>query len=243
MKYTIPAVDQRAALALGDIDMTDCHLLGWLFTFCNSKSSKLERNKYGTWVNYEFLSADMPLLGLQRDAVGRRMRQLQDKGYLKLWTDKGMRRTYVDLTEKVERLFGDEPTNQSQRMPVSWPTNPDRLAHPRANESGSAHQSYYNHLHKGSGKLPVDKSSSSSPPNAKPASQATVERVRQQLAERGILRRRHNSSPTPIGAGIDTENGVKPGKQASALLRRGGRVQHEPTQQKSLELLATVVAG
>lgn len=117
MKYTIPAIDQRAALALGDVDLIDCHLLQWLFYFCNSKSEALERTQQGVWVSYDHLVAELPLLGLQRRAIGTRLAELCVKKYITLHTNRGKRKTYVKLLSKVEQLFGDTP-GQSNREPA-----------------------------------------------------------------------------------------------------------------------------
>ena len=128
MRYTIPAVDQRAALHVGDIDLTDCHLLQWLFYFCNSRSKRIERDAAGgTWVSYTHLAADMPLLRLTPSAIGARIKKLTQKGYLTTTYNRGLRKTYITLTEKIERLFGDEPLhaggveNQSHSTQVEWP--------------------------------------------------------------------------------------------------------------------------
>jgi DNA-binding MarR family transcriptional regulator len=205
VKYTIPAIDQRAALALGDIDLIDCHLLQWLFYFCNSKHQALERSKNGTWVSYEFLAAEMPLLGIKQTAVGERMRQLRDKGYITLETNKGVRKTYVGLTEKIERLFGDEPNHAnglgaSQTSTMVSPNQRHGLGQGVSKPSGWSDQSHNNPSHKLSAK--TDHKKEQQPP----ASDATIERVRQQLAARGVVRPRarldivrHSQNEQPKG--------------------------------------------
>lgn len=251
MKYTIASVDQRAALALGDVDITDCHLLGWLFHFCNSKSEKLERNQHGTWVNYEFLAADMPLLGLERNSVGRRLRELQEKGYLKLYTNKGIRKTYIDLTEKVERLFGDEPTHQnhlapSQRMQITRPTHPDHLAQGRAKLSGSPHQSYYDHSNKDQGKTdeksaprpldirrfdePVPQRDGPSPVAGRILETIKTKGVRALKGNTDILRHSQPDGANSVEPHTDTEMAGKPVKQAVKTARSAAATPHASKQ-------------
>lgn len=77
MKYSIPAIDQRAATTLGDVDLIECHLLQWLFYFCTGGARP---------VGYKDLKADMPLVAAEIPDKQFKylLEQLQSKGYLVL---------------------------------------------------------------------------------------------------------------------------------------------------------------
>lgn len=94
------------------IDITDCHLLGWLFYFCNSANPRLEKTADGTWVSYPHLAEEMPLLGLGSTGIGNRLLQLQKLGYISVTTNKGKRKTYVKMLLKTEHLFMEIPNHR-----------------------------------------------------------------------------------------------------------------------------------
>lgn len=115
MKLVI-VINQQAAAAMGDLDLIDCAILDWLTTICNSRNERVaaERWRGKTWVNYHKLMTDMPLLGFStKSAVSKRLKKLQQHGYLTLQTHQ--QRTYIDITPKCERLTLD----RSQPFPRS----------------------------------------------------------------------------------------------------------------------------
>lgn len=165
MKYTIPAIDQRAALALGDIDLIDCHILQWLYYFCNLPSENIERNDYGTWVSFSHLSNEMPLLNIARAGVSQRVKNLATKNYISTYTNKGTRKVYITLLPKIIRLFGDEPTpvNGSQSMRIERTLRQSMSIERPVNEHSLASQSsltdpiHKDPIHKDPSKIAVEK--------------------------------------------------------------------------------------
>jgi hypothetical protein len=97
MKYTIPAIDQRAAITLGDVDLIECHLLQWLFYFCTGGARP---------VGQEDLLSELPLVAavVPEKQFKNLLESLADKGYL-IVSDMG-----VATTEKVVPLLWGSQT-------------------------------------------------------------------------------------------------------------------------------------
>jgi hypothetical protein len=108
MKYNIH-INQKA-LSGTQLDIKDAAILDYLITYCNSESPRIKKERFGesTWINYDTLIQEMPLLRITtRQAITPRIKTLETEGYIitKLRTVGGMKRLFVKLTDKVDSLF------------------------------------------------------------------------------------------------------------------------------------------
>lgn len=123
MKYTI-VVNQRTVADVNEtiedknkkLDLVDCAILEWIIQICNSKDARVcnSREADMTWISYQKIIDDMPLLGITtKGAMTRRLAKLRDGQFIKLSTKN--QRTYVDYTLKAEKLsyeYGQNTANK-----------------------------------------------------------------------------------------------------------------------------------
>lgn len=105
MKYTISI--NQLVLAKTSLDITDCAILDFLITMCNSRSPKIEsRRKEGfTPIDYKYMISEMPLLRIKTPgALTPRIEKIELEGYVEIRRSNG-RNSGVKLTEKVDELF------------------------------------------------------------------------------------------------------------------------------------------
>jgi hypothetical protein len=82
MKYTIMGFSQEVALFNG-LDINDLSILRWIVDFYPKMMRvEIEGGQY-VWVNYTALTEDMPLLGMKKDALYRRLQKMVEAGVLK----------------------------------------------------------------------------------------------------------------------------------------------------------------
>lgn len=123
MKYSI-VINQRVVAELNDgeenkarrLDLVDCALLDWIVAICSSRSESVMRERRDglTWVSYDALMKDMPLLGITSKAnISRRIVALAESGFIRKQVIG--QRVYVDYTTKTERLTYDPDTSMSQK--------------------------------------------------------------------------------------------------------------------------------
>ncbi len=104
MKYNINI--NQIALANTSLDIADGAILDYLYYLCSSLSERVEkqrRNGY-TWVNFNYLIEEMPLLRVKsKSRISERIKKIAKEGYLK--TDREGNKFYVKMTAKVDELF------------------------------------------------------------------------------------------------------------------------------------------
>jgi len=131
MKYTI-TMNQKV-LANSTLDLTDCAILDWLITICNSKSDSIDQNRVDgmTWIDYKNLLKDMPLLRIKSTgALTPRFKRIEKNGYIKckvIRGPKGHTKMHVCLEDKVDSLFIEKTPFTEMNRPV------------HLNESGPVH--------------------------------------------------------------------------------------------------------
>lgn len=110
MKYNINI--NQVALAETSIDLMGAAILDYLYILCNSKNEKIQKqrividSKWYTWVNYQKLIEDMPLLRINtKSTMSVRVKNLENIGFIRIYTDKKQQKTYICFTEKVDELF------------------------------------------------------------------------------------------------------------------------------------------
>lgn len=146
MKYSI-VINQRVVAELNDgtedkskrLDLVDCALLDWLVAICSSRSEAVvkERRDGLTWVSYDALMKDMPLLGITSKAnISRRIVALADNGFLRKKIIG--QRVYVDFTVKTERLTYDPDASMSQKPLRQRNGKPKTVASTQRNRCASA---------------------------------------------------------------------------------------------------------
>lgn len=110
MKYNIN-INQKALAGQG-LDIKDCAMLDYLYVYCNSTSPKIASQRVAgqTWINYQALMDDMPILEItSRQAIAPRIKKIEKAGFIKtkLRTKGGKRKLYVELTERCDDVFFD----------------------------------------------------------------------------------------------------------------------------------------
>lgn len=108
MKYNI--IINQKALANTNLDIKDAAILDYLVMFCSSKSEKIEKQRIAgaTWINYQALIDDMPMLRITTgQSLTPRFKKIVEAGYItsKIKTVKGNKNLFVKLTQKVDSLF------------------------------------------------------------------------------------------------------------------------------------------
>lgn len=108
MKYNIN-INQKV-LADTTLDLTDCAILDWLITICNSKSEAINNKRVDgmTWVDYGTLLKDMPLLRIKdTSALTKRFKKLEMEGFVKrnVIREGSITKMYVSLQDKIDLLF------------------------------------------------------------------------------------------------------------------------------------------
>ena len=111
MFYTIHGFYQKAAHELG-LDNDDLLLLRWFVNFKDSgnmKSVNIDDEKY-YWVNYQKLTEELPILGLKKDSIYRKLKKMSDVKVLKRKTIfDGGRYSYFTLDKNYITLINSKP--------------------------------------------------------------------------------------------------------------------------------------
>lgn len=104
MKYNINI--NQIALAKTSLDIADGAILDYLYYLCSSLSDKVEKHRKNgyTWVNFNYLMEEMPLLRVKsKSRISERIKKIGEEGFLK--TQREGNKFYVKLTSKVDELF------------------------------------------------------------------------------------------------------------------------------------------
>ena len=104
MKYNINI--NQIALAKTSLDIADGAILDYLYYLCSSLSEKVEKHRKDgyTWVNFNYLMEEMPLLRVKsKSRISERIKKISKEGFLN--TKREGNKFYVKLTAKVDELF------------------------------------------------------------------------------------------------------------------------------------------
>lgn len=108
MKYTI--LVNQLILSNTTLDLIDCAILDYLLIFCNSQNSKIAKHRFvendivWTWVNFQNLLEDMPLLRIKsKSALSMRIDKLVEEGFIEKLQGEDFR-LYVHLLPKAESI-------------------------------------------------------------------------------------------------------------------------------------------
>lgn len=115
MKFTISINQEKLVKLAPGAALVDGAILDYLFWFCNSGSEEIEKcrivyegRKY-TWINYDWLLQDMPLLkGKTRQSLIPIVQRLEKWGFIKTHRLKGGNgggRKYIVLEPKIDDLY------------------------------------------------------------------------------------------------------------------------------------------
>jgi len=109
MKYNINI--NQLVLSNTDLDLIDCAILDYLIFYCSSQNVKIDKNRIKedgetwTWINYQVILDDMPLLRLNSlGALSPRMKKLEETGYISL-KRVSHQKLYIKMNNKVDELF------------------------------------------------------------------------------------------------------------------------------------------
>lgn len=83
MKYTILGFNQKKAIELG-LDLDDLLILRWFIDFYHSGNmlKVMVNQKEYVWVNYSKLIEDIPIIGIKKDSVYRKLKNLCKSGLM-----------------------------------------------------------------------------------------------------------------------------------------------------------------
>ncbi len=104
MKYNINI--NQIILAKTDLDIVDGAILDYLYYLCSSRSEKVERQRKNgyTWVNFNYLIEEMPLLRIKaKSRISERIKKISETGYILTWREGN--KLYIKMTGKIDELF------------------------------------------------------------------------------------------------------------------------------------------
>ena len=107
MKYFISI--NQLVLAKTKLTLVDAAVLDWIVAICNSKNKKIEKQRIDgmTWINYNALLIDMPLLkSSSKMIVSRAVKTITEAGYIQTKRISNQR-LYASLTPKIDTLIFD----------------------------------------------------------------------------------------------------------------------------------------
>jgi len=124
MKYNIN-INQKV-LSETSLDLFDCAILDYIIFYCGSTNKKIEkqriRNEEGvwTWINYQTLLKDMPLLRIKSSgALTPRIKKMEKEGYFTTFRQ-GNQKLFIRMNEKIDELFIEvnEAIHENEQLPV-----------------------------------------------------------------------------------------------------------------------------
>jgi len=108
MKYNINI--NQLVLSETNLDIIDCAILDYLIFICSSASVKIEKQRKNTengsytWVNFNKLLEDMPLLRIKsKGALTPRLRKIEEEGYISIILEQ--RKLFIKMNDKVDEVF------------------------------------------------------------------------------------------------------------------------------------------
>ncbi|GAB6168266.1 hypothetical protein JCM1393_07260 [Clostridium carnis] len=117
MKFNILGFNQEELIKM-DMDTSDVLILRYLVDFIDSGSMITEKVKEDIfyWIDYSSLIENLPILGLKKDGVYRRLKKMVNKGVLKHYTKKvGGTFSFYALGEKFKNLLNKGKEVKSKR--------------------------------------------------------------------------------------------------------------------------------
>ena len=93
-------------MAKTDLDIIDGAILDYLYYLCSSRSEKVEKHRKNgfTWVNFNYLLEEMPLLRIKaKSRVSERIKKIVEVGYILTWREGN--KMYIKMTGKIDELF------------------------------------------------------------------------------------------------------------------------------------------
>lgn len=136
MKYTIRI--NQLGLAKSILDLKDAAILDYLINFCAPDDKNVKQMSFSeggkdyryTWINFNYLIGEMPLLRIKGKAsVSERIEKIAKEGYIKTFRapDGSL---YVRLTEKIKDLefargvrIGEQGVRNGEQVPFGQPNS------------------------------------------------------------------------------------------------------------------------
>ena len=115
MKYTIN-INQKAIIENGlfsdNLDIIDFaiidYILTWFFADNNKNKKIISENEEYTWINYNHLIKELPLLRINdKGGISHRITKLKKEGFLKTFQMKNGH-IFIRPTEKIAFLYYDQ---------------------------------------------------------------------------------------------------------------------------------------
>lgn len=137
MKYTIEGFSQSKAIEF-NLDAIDLCILRWITDFANTDSMvKMQvENKVYFWIKYEGLLQELPIIGIKKDSLYRRLKNMVEQGVLEHTTVKmggtfsmyRFGKKFTELLTEKERVGGTEinPIGYGNKSVGGTEINPDQ---------------------------------------------------------------------------------------------------------------------
>jgi hypothetical protein len=150
MKYIL-TINQKAILDLNSkhgfkLDLFDALLLEFAFGwFPNSKATKIfHEGKQYVWIAHQLIKDNVPLLGMEKDTIYRRMTKLSKYGFFELHPDcKTLGRTFYAPTALLDSIhYQSEPTDTNPN-PYGYKSEPPTDTNPNYNIKNNNNENKY----------------------------------------------------------------------------------------------------
>jgi len=109
MKYSINI--NQLVLSETKLDLIECAILDYLYFYCNSTNEKIEKQRVRdergtlTWINYQTLLKDMPLLKIKSSgALTPRIKKIEKEGFITTYRERNQK-LFIKMNDKMDKLF------------------------------------------------------------------------------------------------------------------------------------------
>ena len=112
MKYIITINQEKVLELMPEAKIVDAVILDYIYWFCASPSVAIEEQritgpdglKY-TWLNYDWMLSDLPLLGIRaKSALTPVFQRLEKRGFIKSYSPDNQRK-FIAVLPKIDKLF------------------------------------------------------------------------------------------------------------------------------------------
>ena len=126
MKYVIN-INQLAIISNGiAIDIMDAAILDWMVQFAHtSRITKIDfLGKYYYFFSYQKITEDLPILGIGRDAIYRRIKKMCEVGLLEANpNNQTLNKPFYALTDKALSIYLTDSTDPTVQTPTPSVSN------------------------------------------------------------------------------------------------------------------------
>lgn len=156
MKYTI-FINQSVLAQYKKLDIKDGAILDYLIAFCSSDDKSIRQltikergvDYQYTWINYNHLIKEMPMLGIRsKEPITRRIKKIEKAGFIKTFRAPDMS-LYIRLTPKIKELYfqnddtAEKPLKNKAKPKGVWQNKQGVFGNPNSTNSISFKHNKY----------------------------------------------------------------------------------------------------